>query len=53
MQIRTILYQYIRTLIKYVFLWNFTRHELLMILESLVEVIHTSKFKPGTVEVFL
>ena len=32
MQIRTILYQYIKTLIKHVFLLNFT-YELLMILE--------------------
>ena len=36
MQIRTILYQYIKTLIKHVFLLNFT-YELLMILEVLLE----------------
>ena len=35
MQIRTILYQYIKTLIKHVFLLNFT-YELLMILEVLL-----------------
>ena len=34
MQIRTILYQYIKTLIKNVFLLNFT-YELLMVLEVL------------------
>ena len=37
MQIRTILYQYIKTLIKHVFLLNFT-YELLMILESVYSV---------------
>ena len=35
MQIRTILYQYIRTLIKHVFLLNFT-HELLMSFRSTI-----------------
>ena len=37
MQIRTILYQYIKTLIKYVFLLNFT-HELLMSFRILYKV---------------
>ena len=37
MQMRTILYQYIKTLIKHVFLLNFT-HALLMILEILINL---------------
>ena len=37
MLIRTILYQYIKTLIKHVFLLNFT-YELLMILEVYIKV---------------
>ena len=40
MQIRTILYQYIKTLIKHVFLLNFT-HELLM---SFVSTLRDSQF---------
>ena len=40
MQIRTILYQYMKTLIKHVFLLNFT-YELLMILEEYIE--HSSE----------
>ena len=36
MQIRTILYQYIKTLIKHVFLLNFT-YELLMVLEVFID----------------
>ena len=38
MQIRTILYQYIKTLIKHVFVLNFT-YELLMILEVDIEIL--------------
>ena len=39
MQIRTILYQYIKTLIKHVFLLNFT-HELLMSFRMTCKNLH-------------
>ena len=41
MQIRTILYQYIKTLIKHVFLLNFTYELLMSILEEYIE--HSSE----------
>ena len=44
MQIRTILYQYIKTLIKHVFLLNFT-HELLMSFRMLNRVVNLSMKK--------
>ena len=44
MQIRAILYQYIKTLIKHVFLLNFT-HELLMSFRMLNRVVNLSMKK--------
>ena len=47
MQIRTILYQYIKTLIKHVFLLNFT-HELLMSYRMLNRVFYFTLSLPPT-----
>ena len=44
MQIRTILYQYIKTLFKHVFLLNFT-YELLMTLEVTIYVVPSELYK--------
>ena len=44
MQIRTILYQYIKTLIKHVFLLNFT-YELLMSFRRHLKVAFTQSFE--------
>ena len=50
MQIRTILHQYIKTLIKHVFLLNFT-YELLMILEDCLMVC--AVYYRSTTDIFL